>query len=125
MVVYYDGWCPLCIKTRDKIELFDWFHLIELRDIRIKQNGLNIPFSRMEKEMHCYYIKSGVVKTGIDAVAAIIARLPLLCLLWIPIKISISLGLGQKLYSYVAENRKIVPVNQCIGSSCDLNQTWK
>lgn len=65
-------------------------------------------------------IKNNRIVSGIDAIAAIVIRLPLLVPLWPLIKLSSIFGVGQKLYNHIAKTRRIVPVNNCEGDSCEI-----
>ncbi len=119
LIVFYDSWCPVCIWAGKLIKKFDWLALIELQSIRdIKSGRVNIPVHELQKEMHCLHLRTGKVKKGIDAVAAVCARLPLFSILWLPIKVSGVLGFGKWIYRYVAENRKIIPTGKCTSDTC-------
>lgn len=121
IIVFYDSWCPVCTKVKHNIEKLDWFHLIEIRSIRnnnIKE--IDIPLEQLEKEMYCLNIKNGKITKGIDAIASIIARLPLVMIFWIPLKLSSLLRIGHVIYNYIAQTRKIIPVNNCEDESCKI-----
>lgn len=88
IIVLYDSWCPLCVSMKENIQRLNWLRLIEFQTIRDDSRIINIPIQKLEKEMHCININNGKIATGIDAIASIIARIPLLTIFYIPIKLS-------------------------------------
>lgn len=116
LIVLYDSWCPLCQAVKKNIHRLDWFKLIEFKTIRAEDTWSEIPLEKLVKEMHCMNQKSGKVTVGIDAIASICARIPVLAFLWLPVKLSSMVGIGHVVYNYIAKTRKIVPVGHC-----DLN----
>lgn len=32
--IFYDGWCNICVRTRNIICKLDWFNLIKFHDLR-------------------------------------------------------------------------------------------
>ncbi|MFS8540784.1 MAG: DUF393 domain-containing protein [Tissierellales bacterium] len=119
ILVLYDSWCPICVRIKENIHKLDWFNLIELKSIR-EENNLNIPIADLEKEVYCINLKTGKITKGIDAIASISARLPLMMLFWLPLKLSSYFVFGHKLYNYIAKNRIIIPVNSCNGDNCNI-----
>ncbi|HFU7090021.1 TPA: thiol-disulfide oxidoreductase DCC family protein [Bacillus cereus] len=121
IIVFYDSWCPICTKVKNNIEKLDWFNQIQLISIRSENiNHIEIPLKELEKSMHCKFSTNNRTVSGIEAIAAIVIRLPLLAPLWPIIKLSSLLGIGQWLYNRIATTRKIIPVNNCEGSSCKI-----
>ncbi|MED5053396.1 DCC1-like thiol-disulfide oxidoreductase family protein [Anoxybacillus rupiensis] len=86
ILVLYDSWCPICMRVKENIHKLDWFNLIELKSIR-EENNLNIPITDLEKEMYCINVETGKITKGIDAIASISARLPLMILFWLPVNL--------------------------------------
>jgi len=121
VVVLYDGWCPLCIKSVARLKKFDFFNLIEFLSFRnpeiLKQ--YNIEIRILEKRMHSF--NKGKVSQGIDAFIQIIQRMPLLWIILPFMYTAKILGFGQCLYDYIASRRKIIPVGQCNSNTCDIN----
>lgn len=121
IIVFYDSWCPICKRVKSNIEKLDWLNQVKLISIRSEDiRHLEIPLKELEKSMYCIYSKNNRIVSGIDAIAAIVIRLPLLSPLWPFIKLSSILGLGQKIYGYIARTRRIVPVNNCEDNSCRI-----
>ena len=121
--VYYDGWCPLCINVTNRIKSLDWLGLIELVSIRDedKLKEINISPDELSKRMHAIKKKNNKVLVGIDAISAMVVRLPLLFPLWIILKFFTLIGVGHSVYDFIATRRKIVPVGNCKGDVCKIN----
>lgn len=120
--VYFDGNCPLCIRTNKIVSSFDLFHRLTFIDIRQNGNeewpkGVNI--EALAREMHLVTSKA-VILTGFYSFRWIAVRLPatfwLAPFLYFP---GVSF-LGAKIYRWIAKNRVIAM--QCSDShSCSTN----
>ncbi|MDE7553438.1 thiol-disulfide oxidoreductase DCC family protein [Bacillus tropicus] len=122
MVVFYDGWCPLCNNIKDKIKKIDWLNSIKMVSIRSKEiKEINIPKSALEKEMYAIILKNNRIVSGAEAFLEISARIPLLIPLWPILKFLNVIGLGKKFYNLVARNRSIIPIGKCDDSTCELS----
>lgn len=121
--VYYDSWCPLCINVTNRIKSLDWLGLIELVSIRNedKLKEINISPDELSKRMHAIKKKNNKVLVGIDAISAMVVRLPLLFPLWIILKFFTLIGVGHSVYDFIATRRKIVPVGKCKDDVCKIN----
>ncbi|PEK57865.1 thiol-disulfide oxidoreductase DCC family protein [Bacillus wiedmannii] len=121
--VYYDSWCPLCINVTNRIKSLDWLGLIELVSIRNedKLKEINISPDELSKRMHAIKKKNNKVLVGIDAISAMVVRLPLLFPLWIVLKFFTLIGVGHSVYDFIATRRKIVPVGKCKDDVCKIN----
>lgn len=121
--VYYDGWCPMCSSIKLRSEKLDWFKLIEFVSFReLSEDDISIPLSDMEKRMHALNIKTGEIVSGINAITAMSARIPLFMPFWPLCKISGVFRFGEQLYDFIAARRKIVPVGNCNDEICDLHR---
>jgi len=122
IIVFYDGWCPLCTTARRRLERLDW--LGRLRFVSIRDPGVaeraGIPPERLAARLHVQFVRTGRWAEGIWAVAAIAARLPLLWPLWPLLVLAGLSGLGQPVYDFVARRRAIVPAGQCEEHGCPL-----
>lgn len=114
MIVFYDGWCPFCIKSVNNLRRMDVFHLIRFTSFRdhevVKEYALHL--SSLEKRMHSQNQK-GEVRDGIGSFIQISKRLPVL---WMALPFLVMaewLGLGQRVYDYIASKRNIVPTGKC------------
>lgn len=110
-IVFYDGTCPFCVYSATKLKKLDWMNKLTILDLFTP--GLlgkyHIPLEKAMKRIQV--VKNGTVrKEGMEALLLISSRLPLL---WIFIPffwLSIKLGLGTKIYDWIARNRFLFPV---------------
>lgn len=123
LTVYYDGWCPLCTGIRRRIERVDWLGLIAFASMREPgvADRLGIPAAQLAERMYAEDQRTGRLVDGIDAVAAIAARVPLLWPLYPLIRLSAWTGLGQPLYDFIARRRTIIPVGACDEQGCPIH----
>ncbi|MGM0843699.1 MAG: thiol-disulfide oxidoreductase DCC family protein [Bacillota bacterium] len=115
IVVYYDGWCPLCRKFKRRIEKLDMLKsiiFVSIRDVEYIRE-LDIPLEKLETEMHVK-MPNGKILSGYDSITAVFGRIPLLCWLWVPMKFFKWIGAGDKLYRTIASQRIIIPTGNCI-----------
>ncbi|WP_273128024.1 thiol-disulfide oxidoreductase DCC family protein [Bacillus weihaiensis] len=120
LLVFYDSWCPLCVGVKENIQKFDWFKNVSFISIRDSLD-IDISVEKLSKEMHAIN-KNGNVFVGIDAIAEISFRIPIYFPIWLPLKIISKFKFGHKIYKYIANNRKIVPVNHC-NDKCSINSS--
>lgn len=103
--IYYDGLCPLCLRSKRIIELLDLFKRTQFIDVR--QTLLEgIDKEKQLKEMHLV-TPAGNIYSGFKAFRWIALRLPATS--WITPMLFIP-GVpfvGKKVYAWVAKNRKI------------------
>ncbi|WP_038112767.1 thiol-disulfide oxidoreductase DCC family protein [Tuberibacillus calidus] len=113
--VYYDGWCPVCTSIMKKINKLDWFNLIQMQSFREDTHlqGIEISKSNLEKRIHVRNMKTEKIYSGIDAFAVMLIRIPVLCLLWFPLKFLSIVGLGNYIYDFIAKRRIVIPVGHC------------
>lgn len=120
--VYYDSWCPLCTGIRSRLERWDWLHVLRFYSIRDQHVTEWIPVSmdNLMDSMHARESSSGRILSGIEAVHALSMRVPILMPISPFIWLSMKLGIGGKLYRYIASRRTIVPAGQCNSNGCEL-----
>lgn len=120
--VYYDGWCPLCIGIRKRLERWDWMHNLQFYSIREQQvtDRISVSMDDLISRMHVWEPNGGRIRYGIEAVHALCTRVPILMLISPFIWISMKLGVGERLYAYIASKRTIVPTGQCDHESCEV-----
>lgn len=120
--IYYDGWCPVCTAAAARLRRLDWLGRLSFHSIRdeaaVQASG--IPPAELERRMYARNPATGATAGGIDAIAAIAARLPLLMPLWPFVRLSGLIGVGQPLYDWMASRRTIVPVGHCTDGACSL-----
>jgi predicted DCC family thiol-disulfide oxidoreductase YuxK len=110
-IVFYDGTCPFCVYSARKLKKLDWMNKLKILDLFTP--GLlekhNIPLEKAMKRIQVITTEN-VCKEGMEALLFISGRLPLL---WIFIPffwLSIKLGLGSRIYDWIARNRFLFPV---------------
>lgn len=121
MIVFYDGWCPLCQKTKVQIKKYDLFNIVEFQSFRNTDvlHKYNLNSELAARRMHSKTLNNKVV-SGIDSFIDMSKRIPVA---WpfVPILILGKwLKIGNLIYNYVADNRKIIPVNQCNDNLCNI-----
>ncbi|WP_442951132.1 DCC1-like thiol-disulfide oxidoreductase family protein [Paenibacillus sp. 481] len=123
VIVFYDGWCPVCQGIMSRFKRMDYFRLLDclsFRDPNVVQR-YDLDPAEVEKRMHsALAINDSVKLKGIDSVTQISKRL---LPLWIFVPIffvSSKLGIGGIIYDYVASKRKLVPVAHCDDNVCRL-----
>lgn len=123
IMVFYDGWCRLCLTTVSKLKRWDWFELLVFVNFRESHNlhnqGLNL--NALEKRMHSLNIKYNRIQNGVDSFIEISKRL---IPLWICIPflyLSKWVGIGNLAYDYIADKRNLVPTNKCNDEMCIVN----
>jgi predicted DCC family thiol-disulfide oxidoreductase YuxK len=107
--VFYDGWCPFCRQSIERLRSLDTLSLLE--PISFREPGVlaqyNLDAERLEARIHARTAR--VTVEGIDAMTLIAMRLPLLWptvpLLWVAVR----LGVGQQVYDWIAARRTIIP----------------
>lgn len=122
LTVYYDGWCPLCTRIRQRLERLDWLGHLAFASIR--EAGLAERLGRspeaLAARMHIQVERTGQIADGIEAVVAIASHLPLLWPLWPFAWLAAKLGFGQPLYDAIARRRTVLPVGGCDDGACEL-----
>jgi len=118
--VYYDGWCPLCTASKERLSKLDWrgaVRFVSMRDPEI-EGRVGIPATRLAARMHCLQLDSGKVSQGVYAIADLFGQLPLLMPMALVVRVAGWIGLGQPLYDWIARRRAIVPIGSCDHESC-------
>ena len=119
LLIYYDNYCPNCVRFTKLIKRLDWFQLLHIKQLRNpihRSNMLGINIDLAEKQMASF---NGSWSYGYETLYKIFFRLPIFWI-FIPIlflfKVS---GLGQFFYLKLAVNRQIIPLH-CTEESCEL-----
>lgn len=124
LLVFYDGYCPLCRGSKTAIQKTDWLHKVCFLSFRepnmIENYGLT--HQNPEERICSIRLKDGKKFEGIDTILQIAVRVPLYWI-FVPFLYSaITLGFGQKVYDYIATRRKVIPVGQCDENGCPVHQ---
>ncbi|HWH71558.1 MAG TPA: DUF393 domain-containing protein [Candidatus Sulfotelmatobacter sp.] len=123
MVVYFDGWCPICRAARDRLAHLDRGRRLQFRSARdpaaIAETGL--PAETLASSLHVR-TADGRMVSGFPALVAIARTLPPLWPVWPFMVIAGWLGIGARVYAWVARNRRIVPVGACEDGACPVHR---
>ncbi|GGH83839.1 putative DCC family thiol-disulfide oxidoreductase YuxK [Pullulanibacillus pueri] len=127
LLVFYDSWCPLCRRAMKTIQKHDTHQVIQF--ISFREDQIMDQFDLWDKDVEkkIYAIDPNSIKSysGIYTLYQVAHRIPLFRISVPFIFLSIKLGLGERVYRYISEKRKIVPVGQCEGESCSLFNNHK
>ncbi|MFB5676652.1 DCC1-like thiol-disulfide oxidoreductase family protein [Paenibacillus terreus] len=123
IIIFYDGWCPVCTSIKDKLHKMDYFRmlcLVSFRDSSLVQ-AYRLDYSELERRMHSVSInESHKVQRGIDAVLQISTRIPQLWLIAPFIFLFRFIGIGGYMYDFLASKRMVIPVGNC-DDLCELH----
>ncbi len=111
LIIFFDGGCPFCITSARFISRMDWFRQIDLVDLHQWEilDEYEIDPEKAQQRIQVR-TKSGRVLEGLHGITYASKFLPLI---WpfIPLmKISLWIGLGEKVYDWIAKHRLIFPV---------------
>ena len=115
LVVYFDGACPLCVRTMRFWSALDVRRALRASSFRHDDEWrtLGVDAAVLERRMHVRAVASGRVVAGFEAVRAVARVVPLLWpvlpLLWL----AAHAGIGDRAYDYVARRRRLG------GAHCD------
>ncbi|GAE95426.1 thioredoxin [Gracilibacillus boraciitolerans JCM 21714] len=123
ILVFFDGWCPMCRQVMKTINKMDLFNLVKSASIRNQKvlNENQLVKEEVEIRMHSKSVIEGEMKRGFDSILQICTRLVPLYVLIPFLLVGKFLRLGDLIYDYIAKRRLIVPVNHCDDSGCDIN----
>ncbi|MFC4077621.1 DCC1-like thiol-disulfide oxidoreductase family protein [Salinithrix halophila] len=114
ITVYYDGWCPFCTQSVTTARRLDWFDMIRFVSFRepgvTEQYGLDP--ERLKKRLHSTN-DGRHFREGIDGIIQMVQRLPLMWPILPVLLLSRWLGLGQRVYDWIASRRTIIPAGGC------------
>ncbi|KEO77774.1 vitamin K-dependent gamma-carboxylase [Paenibacillus polymyxa] len=122
ILVFYDGWCPVCTNIKDNLYKLDYFRLLRLVSFRNSSlvQAYKLDVNELERRMHSFSMNdSSKIQRGIDSIAQICTRIPYL---WWAVPFIIifkKMGIGGCLYDYIASKRKVIPVGNC-DDLCEL-----
>lgn len=113
----------MCSRVVEKLSKFDTFYLLEFISFRDKQvvTQYKLNLADVEERMHSMSIHGGL-RSGIDSVIQLLTRLPLLWVFVPFLIVSKWIGIGSRVYDYIASKRKIIPSNLC-DEHCPIDQS--
>lgn len=123
LLVFYDGYCPLCTGSKKAIEKADWLGKIEF--ISFRESGIiekyELQDKKPEERIYSIRLRDGQTYEGIHTILQIAVRAPLYWIFVPFLYFAIKTGLGQPTYDFIAKRRKIVPVGQCNDQGCRVH----
>lgn len=110
LVVLYDGFCPVCRRSALIIRNIDILNAIELRRYQdFPLDKLPVPLEKLSKRIQACDSDLGNCREGIYAFTSILSRIPPLFAFAVGTYILGRLGIGQKFYDHISENRYNLP----------------
>ena len=108
--IFFDGMCPLCIRSMTTLSYFDWFERITYSEVQERWKTLNQRFPHLTYEdglaqMHLL-LPNGKVKKGFFAFRSLLWFLPPLYPLLIMAYFPGASVVGPQIYQFVASRRK-------------------
>lgn len=111
--VYYDGYCPFCIRSKNVMSRFDFLHLlrfVSFRDLTPER----MPSNPEDMERAMVTVAGERKDSGMHAVARILVRIPELFPLYLLVSAGNGIGIGEKLYGKIARSRYSFLVGKCV-----------
>ncbi|SDJ63587.1 thiol-disulfide oxidoreductase DCC family protein [Salimicrobium halophilum] len=121
-VVLYDAECPLCIRTKKWVTLFDWNNRLlwlSLQQMEA-QTALSSEKKQEIREQLHLYDPDRQEHIGYDAVTYICKECPLLYGLGRILGVPAIRKAGIPVYRYIANNRYRVGIHDCKDGSCSI-----
>ncbi|PFD95635.1 thioredoxin [Bacillus cereus] len=123
MLVFYDSWCPMCRAVAERTKKLDKKGAVKFVSFRdkdvVEQYQLSLALqSKMGQRL--YILKNNKWYEGIGSVYVLAKAVPSYWFAVPFIKLSILLGFGNKVYDYIANNRKLVPIGHCRVGVCEI-----
>ncbi|PFK33488.1 thioredoxin [Bacillus cereus] len=123
MIVFYDSWCPMCTAVAERTKNFDKngkMKFVSFRDKDVVEEYQLSEEIQEKMEQRLYILKNDKWYDGIGSIYILAKAVPLYWFTVPFIKVSILLGFGNKVYDYIADNRKLVPVGHCHEGVCEI-----
>lgn len=123
MIVFYDSRCPMCTAVAERTKELDKKDTMKFASFRDKDvvEEYQLSTELQEKmEQRLYILKNNKWYDGIGSVYVLAKAVPSYWFVVPFIKLSILLGFGNKVYDYIANRRKLVPVGHCREGVCEI-----
>ncbi|MCI0764397.1 DUF393 domain-containing protein [Bacillus sp. TL12] len=123
MIVFYDSWCPMCTAVAERTKKLDKKGAVKFVSFRDKDVVKEYHLSKElqgKMEQRLYILQNHKWYDGIGSVYVLAKAVPSYWFAVPFIKLSILLGFGNKVYNYIANNRKLVPVGHCHEGVCEI-----
>jgi len=111
LVVFYDGSCPFCTFSATRLKKLDWMNNLQIYDLYTPEvlQKYHIPYEEAILRIQVIN-KKQERKEGLEALLEISKFIPSLCFFLPIFWLTIKLGLGTKIYDWIARNRFLFPV---------------
>jgi predicted DCC family thiol-disulfide oxidoreductase YuxK len=121
--IFFDGRCPLCVRSMTILCYFDWFDRLAYADLerhwpRLAESHPEIPLENCRRDMHVIQA-NGSVQKGFFAWRVIMRHLPPLWPLLIIFHFPLASTIGPKIYRLIASKR--LRVFSCSDENCVLH----
>lgn len=124
LLIFYDGFCPLCQGSKNAIDKTDWFNRI--RFLSFREPGViekyNLSGKKPEERICAIRLRDGKTYEGIGTILQIALRVPAYWMFVPVLYLLMLLRLGQPAYDFIAKRRKIIPVGQCGEKGCPVHK---
>jgi predicted DCC family thiol-disulfide oxidoreductase YuxK/uncharacterized membrane protein YidH (DUF202 family) len=125
--IFYDGLCPICIRSMTVLCYFDWFQRLDFSDLEISWHELSairpdISYEDCLAEMHLLK-PDGSVSKGFLAFRDIIQYLPILWPLLPLFYLPGATAIGTQIYKIIASSRQ--RLDRCTFDSCSIKPPSK
>ncbi|PED05561.1 thiol-disulfide oxidoreductase DCC family protein [Bacillus pseudomycoides] len=123
MLVFYDSRCPMCTAVAEctkKLDKKDTMKFASFRDKDVVEEYQLSTELQEKMEQRLYILKNNKWYDGIGSVYVLAKAVPSYWFVVPFIKLSILLGFGNKVYDYIANRRKLVPVGHCREGVCEI-----
>jgi predicted DCC family thiol-disulfide oxidoreductase YuxK len=105
LTIYFDGDCDFCNSVKSMFERLDFLRLLNFVSFRQAKSD-DLPVSREDLETAMYAVSpSGITYRGMEAAASMMKRIPALILPALFIIALNRIGVGQRLYDMISNNR--------------------
>ncbi|KEK25069.1 thiol-disulfide oxidoreductase DCC family protein [Bacillus gaemokensis] len=123
MLVFYDSWCTMCTAVAERTKKLDKkgaMKFVSFRDKNVVEEYQLSEALQSKMEQRLYIFKDNKWYDGIRSIY-VLAKYIRAYWFAVPfIKLSMLLGFGNKVYDYIANNRKLVPVGHCYEGVCEI-----
>jgi predicted DCC family thiol-disulfide oxidoreductase YuxK len=124
LIVFYDEYCPLCTKVMKVWSKMDKKDLIDFRSFRreVQIQNESITLAEMQKAMYSRKENEDRYYQGYNTFIQMVFCIPILWWALPFLYFFKVLGIGNLVYRYVAQKRRIVPHNLCEENECKIEK---
>ena len=120
--VFYDGHCPVCVRSMNLIRTTDKIGLVNFTSFRdLEKADLPVQEDILERSI-VVETKDGKTFTGMHAVLKILLRIPELFILAAFVYFLNAIGIGEITYSKISASRYSILSGSCTGN-CKVPET--